>query len=190
MNSPHYESIKLRPILEVIACSVADAVAAERGGADRLEVISNFDKGGFTPPLELVRQILDSVSLPLRVMARESEDFTVSDKSEIDSLCQSARDLSELPINGLVLGFTRDNAIDVELTSRVLSFAPKLRATFHHAFEAISDPMQAIAQIKSIGQIDRILTYGGKGDWETKVKALSDYHRAACPEITILPAAD
>ncbi|HTH37337.1 MAG TPA: copper homeostasis protein CutC, partial [Pyrinomonadaceae bacterium] len=58
-------------VLEVIACSVEDAVNAEKGGADRLEVIRAIEHGGYTPPLDLVREIQDSVSLPLRVMLRE-----------------------------------------------------------------------------------------------------------------------
>ena len=59
-------------ILEVIACTVEDAVAAEKGGADRLEIISRFDVGGLTPAPELVRAIKAKVSLPLRVMVREN----------------------------------------------------------------------------------------------------------------------
>ena len=48
-------------VLEVIACSVEDAIEARRGGADRLEVISHFEVGGLTPPLELVREICQAV---------------------------------------------------------------------------------------------------------------------------------
>ena len=58
-------------LLEVIACSVEDAIQAEEGGADRLEIVSDLDVGGLTPPLELVREIRSEVNLPLRVMLRE-----------------------------------------------------------------------------------------------------------------------
>ena len=67
-------------ILEVIACSVADAVEAEKGGANRLEVVSDLDRGGLTPAVELVRAIQDAVNLPLRVMVRESDGFGTSDE--------------------------------------------------------------------------------------------------------------
>ena len=54
--------------LEVIVCSVADAVAAEEGGADRLEVARAMDLSGLTPPIDLVREIQRAVRLPLRAM--------------------------------------------------------------------------------------------------------------------------
>jgi copper homeostasis protein len=43
-------------ILEVIACSVADAIQAQQGGAGRLEVVSDLDRGGLTPSITLVRR--------------------------------------------------------------------------------------------------------------------------------------
>ena len=56
----------MMPLLEVIACSVADAVEAEKGGAKRLEIVRDLGRGGLTPPLELVAQIKHAVDLPLR----------------------------------------------------------------------------------------------------------------------------
>jgi len=175
-----------RPILEVIVCSVADAVAAEKGGADRLEIIVDFDKGGMTPPIQLVKEILASVAVPARVMIRETEEFIVTDESIIEKLCRSAAAYSQLAIDGLVLGFVREGRVDVNLTNRVLSFAPNLRATFHHAFEELDDPFTAIRHLKQCPQIDRILTYGGRGEWKQKIKRLDEYQQAAAPEITIL----
>jgi copper homeostasis protein len=172
--------------LEVIACSVTDAIAAERGGADRLEIITDFGKGGMTPPVEIVLEISSAVGIPLRVMIRETEEFTVTDRTIIEKLCQSARALSQLRTDGLVLGFVSDGRIDVELTNHVLSFAPYLKATFHHAFEELDNPLQAIRDLKRCPQIDRILTYGGRGKWDEKIEWLAEYQRAAAPEITIL----
>src|SRR5437868_13269846 len=96
-------------ILEVIVCSVADAVAAVNGGAGRLEIVVDFDRGGMTPPVELVMDILASVSVPVRVMIRETEEFTIIDESIIEKLCQSASVFAQLPIDGLVLGFVHDD---------------------------------------------------------------------------------
>jgi len=173
-------------ILEVIVCSVVDAVDAANGRADRLEIIAAFDRGGTTPPVELVMDILASVSVPVRVMIRETEEFTIIDESIIEKLCQSASVFAELPIDGLVLGFVRDNRIDVELTNRVLSVAPNIKATFHHAFEELDDPRRAIHDLKRCPQIDRILTDGGNGEWAQKIERLNEYRRDAAPEITIL----
>ncbi len=69
--------MKNKIILEVIACTVEDAIEAERGGANRLEIVSRLETGGLTPAPDLVRKIKANVSLPLRVMLRESEGYTV-----------------------------------------------------------------------------------------------------------------
>lgn len=174
------------PLLEVIACSVVDALEAERGGAGRLEVITSFERGGLTPPAELVRDILAVVRLPVRVMLRESDGFGVTGDREVERLCAAARKMSELGVDGVVLGFARERAVDVALTARILSCVPRLRATFHHAFEETGDQVEAIRELKTIGQVDRILSHGGRGDWTRKSERLTVYQRAAEPEITML----
>lgn len=173
-------------MLEVIACSVADALAAERGGAGRLEVVSNLAAGGLTPPIELVREICEAVRLPVRVMLRESEGYTFKNAAEVERLFDVARQLSGLRIDGLVFGFLRDGEVDEEITARILSCAPHLKATFHHAFEETREPLRTIRLLKRYCQIDRILTYGGSGEWSEKIKRLADYEREARPEMTIL----
>lgn len=176
----------MTPILEVIACSVADAVEAEKGGASRLEIISDFERGGLTPPLELVRNILAAVSVPVRVMLRESDGYTTGGEAEIVKLCKSAHELGALKIDGVVLGFVREGDIDVDITQRVLDSAPALKATFHHAFEATTEQFASIEKLKRIAQVDRVLASGGSGDWPQKIARLSRYERAARPQIKIL----
>lgn len=173
-------------MLEVIVCSVADAIGAEQGGAKRLEIIRDFARGGMTPDLEFVREVMNAVSVPVRVMLRESEDYNVTDEREIEQLCVCARELAALEVDGLVLGFIREGQIDVELSQRVLSCAPALKATFHHAFEEIGDVGEAIEKLKTLGQVDRILTAGGRGDWPQRIDRLGSYQQMADPEIKIL----
>ena len=173
-------------ILEVIACSVADAIEAEKGGANRLEVVSALDRGGLTPPIALVRAIKDAVDLPLRVMVRESDGYQTSGETEIEKLCAAAEEFSRLGADGLVLGFLKGKTIDHDLTARVLAVAPKLKATFHHAFEDAADQLQAVREIKKLSQVDRILSHGGSGELEERRQRLDTYAHAAAPEITII----
>lgn len=173
-------------ILEVIVCSVADAIEAQQGGAGRLEVVRDLDRGGLTPAVALVRAIKDAVDLPLRVMVRESEGYETSNETEVEKLCAAAEEFSKLDIDGLVLGFLKDKTIDLDLTARVLAAAPRLKATFHHAFEAAADQLQAVGEIKSLAQVDRILSHGGSGELEERRRRLDTYIRAATPEITIM----
>jgi copper homeostasis protein len=174
-------------VLEVIACRVADAIEAEKGEADRLEVISHFERGGLTPPLDLVRAIQTAVRLPLRVMLRESDGYQAPNNDEVERLCSAARQLAALRVDGVVLGFLRDGKIDFELTQHILASAPALKATFHHAFDETSDPFQALTDLSQCRQIDRVLTSGGSGDWADKIERLARYQQATrgCPIILV-----
>jgi len=173
-------------VLEVIACSVEDAVNAERGGADRLEVISGFEFGGFAPPLDLVREIQQEVDLPLRVMLRDEEGYGLADEAAEERLCRIAVELNSMKVDGIVIGFLRSNEVDAEHTVRILNCAPDLNATFHHAFEDTGDKASAIAVLKKIGRIDRLLSHGGAGTTAERVDNLDEYASAAYPEMRIL----
>ncbi len=173
-------------LLEVIACSVADAIEAERGGAGRLEVVRDLHQGGLTPPLKLVAEIKQTCDLPVRVMLRESPSYGINGTDEIDRLCRAAEAFASLDVDGVVLGFLNDGEVDLELTQRVLDCAPNLRATFHHAFEDTNDKLRALAEIKRLPQVDRILSSGGTDELKSRVQRLAEYEHAAGPELTIL----
>ncbi|HEU0174083.1 MAG TPA: copper homeostasis protein CutC [Blastocatellia bacterium] len=180
------------PILEIIACTIEDALAAERGGANRLEVISHYEAGGLTPSFDLVRKITSTVKIPARVMLRESEPFVVSDAGEIERLRDAARAFARLPVDGLVLGFLKEapggKQIDHELVSRVLACAPNLKATFHRAFEELPDPIGAIGELKRHPQIDCVLSRGpGRyGEAWAPLDGFVEWEQAARPEIRML----
>ena len=169
----------------MIACSVADAIEAEKGGAGRLEIVRDLKRGGLTPPFELVHEIKQRVGVPLRVMLRENDGFETRD-DEIERLCVPAERFASLEVDGFVLGFLNHGEVDIERTQRVLAGAPHVRATFHHAFEAATDKLRALSAIKQLPQIDRILSSGGTGDLASRVQRLSEYERAAAPELMIL----
>ncbi len=181
-------------MLEVIASSVADALAAEAGGADRLELVRALEVGGLTPPLELVRDVLAAVRIPVRVMLREEEDFFVRAAKKIERLCRLARSCAELSVAGLVLGFLTGHKdaprIDHTLLAQVLASAPGTKATFHRAFEVVPDSRQALRELKRHPQIDRILTSGDSKDiqkeWPQRLTGLAELARVAAPEIVIL----
>jgi copper homeostasis protein len=175
-------------ILEVIVTSLDEAIEAEAGGADRLELVSALEVGGLSPAPELVRAVAEAVRIPVRVMLRREPALRVGRANEVDFLQQTAASFARFPIDGLVLGFVRNHAIDQETTQKVLSAAPSCAATFHRAFDEVADPAAAIAQIRHISQIDRILTTGGSGDWPERKRRLLAWQRAAYPGITVLVA--
>jgi len=117
---------------------------------------------------------------------RESDGYETSGEIEIEKLCAAADEFARLDVDGLVLGFLKGKTIDLDLTARVLAAAPWLKATFHHAFEDAGDQLLAIAEIKRLPQVDRILSHGGSGELEERRQRLDAYAHAAAPEITII----
>ena len=168
------------PVLEVIACSVADAVAAQKGGAGRLEVVRAPEVGGLTPPISLVREIAAAVSIPVRVILRENEGFEIGDRQELRKLCDIARELALLEIDGVVLGFLRDGSLDLAAAQQILSCAPRVKATFHRAFEELEDQQTALATLKTVQQFDRILVS------PSRVSDLKQLAENAAPELIIV----
>jgi copper homeostasis protein len=160
-------------LLEVIVTTLADALAAERGGAGRLELVRDLARGGMTPDLALVEAVTARVGIPVRVMVRETESHEVTDAETLGRLCDQARDIARLPVEGLVLGFAREGRPDLAATAAVLSGAPGLRATFHRAFDEVTDQVAGLAALAQVPQIDRVLLSGGTGDWTTGVPQLA-----------------
>lgn len=178
-------------LLEVIAATVEDAVAAAEGGASRLEIVRALDQGGLTPAVEVVRAICAAVPIPVRVMVRETPTFTIADAEEYARLCAAARAFAEIGVDGLVLGFLDDQArewggIDVKATAGVLACAPGVKATFHRAFEAVEDPARAMAALQQLPQVDRILVRGGHGGAAERRRHLEALARMGEPQIGIL----
>jgi copper homeostasis protein len=172
-------------LLEVIVSTLEDALEAEQGGAGRLEIVSQLELGGLTPKLETIQEICRHVTVPVRVMLRSGQSHTPSPR-EVEWLSEQAERLAGLDVEGLVLGFLRDGAVDLELTRQLLRRAPNLNATFHRAFDETTHPVAEIARLKELRQVNRILTSGGSGTWELRAKRLEGYREAAAPEITVL----
>lgn len=172
-------------LIEVIVQTVPDARQATRGGADRLEVVRSIGDGGLTPPLTLVRAIMQETSLPLRVMVRENAGYTMN-ADELPRLRAAAADFEGLGVDGVVIGFADHGRLVLDDVRRVLEAAPAVRVTFHRAFDQLQDPVSAIDDLVRIPSIDRILTDGGGGDAASRCERLSEYRERAGNRLEIL----
>jgi len=173
--------------LEVIVTSAAEAILAARGGADRLELVRDLDTGGLTPAWETVRDVCEAVSVPVRVMVRENSSMLMANPTELSTLRRAAARMSQLPIDGLVMGWIDSSGeVDVASLESVLAEAPTVRVTFHRAFENLAEPLLGLKILKSFCQIDRILTCGGFGPWAERKQRLVTWSEAAAPEIGII----
>jgi copper homeostasis protein len=175
----------VRILLEVIVQSVADARAAARGGADRLEVVRAIHDGGLTPELTLVRAIAAEVSLPLRVMVRENAGYS-TDARERPALRRAAAAFAEAGVDGLVIGFAHAGELELDRLEDVLEDAPDVNVTFHRAFDQLRDPLGAIDTLARLARVDRILTSGGDSPPTMRHKRLRACQERAGTRLTIL----
>jgi copper homeostasis protein len=172
--------------LEVIATSLEDAVAAEQGGADRLELVTDLSRDGMTPSLGLLDDVLARVRIPVRVMLRETEPHEVADVAMQQTILQGGRQLAGRPVDGIVCGFLRGGEVDVAFMADVAAACGSHRLTFHRAFDAAADPLRALSDLARIPQIDRVLSSGGDGAWEERTVRLEAWARLAAPGITLI----
>ncbi|SHE78326.1 copper homeostasis protein CutC [Streptoalloteichus hindustanus] len=164
------------PLLEVIALDAADAVAAQEGGADRLELVAEMASDGLTPTTGTVREVLSSTDLPVRVMLRDAAGFLPAD---LDGLRRTAAELRDAGAEEFVLGFLDGGgAVDVAACAAVLAELAGCRWTFHRALDHASDPDAAWTAAVDLG-CDAVLTAGSPRGVEAGIDALLD--RAARP---------
>jgi copper homeostasis protein len=93
-----------------------------------------------------VKEIAAAVSIPVRVMLRENEGFEIADREELRKLCAIARELAALEIDGVVLGFLRGRSLNLASAQQILSCAPRVKATFHRAFEERVSDLKLLAE--------------------------------------------
>jgi copper homeostasis protein len=183
---PTASGITMFHTLEVIATSVDDAAAAEEGGADRLELVTDLARGGMTPALDVVDRVLAAVNVPVRVMLRESEAHDVAEPAIRRRLVALARELGARPIGGVVCGFLRAGTIDVLLTAAVADACEGRPITFHRAIEDCVHPLDALIALKDVPSVDRVLTSGGGGPWAERAERLTAWAARLAPDIRVI----
>jgi copper homeostasis protein len=150
-------------LLEVIATSVRDVIAAERSGADRIELITGMLEGGLTPSYGLIEAAVQATKLPVQVMIRPHCYSFCYDRLDVAAMITDIRMVKQLGAAGVVFGaLTEDKCLDLEVVARLLGEAEGLSVTFHRAFDEVRDVQEALDELDKFKQIDRILTSGGK----------------------------
>jgi copper homeostasis protein len=147
------------PKLEVIAMSVADAVAAQHGGASSVEIVRDLAVGGLTPPMPLVQAIRDAVNTTIRVILRPHAQNFMYSEAEIEQMLGEIETLKAMGINGVVFGALHDDhTVDHATFAQVARAAAPLEVTFHRAIDESSDAHLALPLLRGVA--NRILTSG------------------------------
>lgn len=150
-------------LLEVVALDVRDAIAAEKGGADRLAVVADIAAGGLTPAAETVAAIAKECALPQMAMLRPGGDFTVTD-DQIEGLRRDARALAEAGAAGFVFGFLDETgAVDSAATEALIHAVAPLPWTFGRAVDHAADVHAAWRSVRLLPNLATVLTGGAPG---------------------------
>lgn len=174
---------------EVCIDSVEGAVAAKRGGADRLELCSALSEGGITPSYGLVQRVVATVDLPVMMMIRcRGGSFVYSDQ-ELDVMLHDIEIAKTIGVHGVVFGILRDDdQIQLEANQQLIQAARPLEVTFHRAFdEPAVDAQATIVQLQNLG-ITRLLTSGQKDSAAEGVELIANLVKQS-ERVSIMPGA-
>ncbi|HET7696925.1 MAG TPA: copper homeostasis protein CutC [Vicinamibacterales bacterium] len=173
-------------LLECVVETTEAAVAAERSGANRLELCVDLGAGGVTPPLDLVAAVAARVSIPVFVMIRpRAGDFVYSDR-EVAGMLRDAASAGARGAQGIVTGLLHaDHRVDVARTRRVVEAAAGLPVTFHRAFDEVRDQRAAVEDLVSSG-VRRVLTSGGAQTALEGMERLAVLVRLSADRVTVL----
>ncbi|MCT2592752.1 copper homeostasis protein CutC [Streptomyces sp. N2-109] len=150
-----------RPMLEVIALSAQDARAAEAGGADRLELITDIAADGLTPDRETFAAIRAAVGIPLRVMLRTSDGFSAGGPQALDDLRARAQLLRTEGAEEFVLGFLDESGQpDLAAIGALVEVIGTCRWTFHRAIDRAADRDGLRKRLRELPGLDTYLTAG------------------------------
>jgi copper homeostasis protein len=174
-------------VVEICVSSVDHAVAAERGGAHRIELCTDLASGGVTPSAGLMKVARHKVGLPIFVLVRPRPGNFVYSQRELEIMAEDIETAKQLGMDGIVLGLLNaQGEVDVARTRKLVQLAHPLPVTFHHAFDAAPDLQRSLAAVMKTG-VRRILTSGGRPRAVGNVSGLAQLVAAAGDRISIMP---
>jgi copper homeostasis protein len=174
-------------LVEVCADSVASAIAAERGGAARVELCSSLIEGGVTPSGGLIEMTRAAVSMPLHVMIRPRGGDFCYEAEEFETMKRDIAVAKRLGANGVVFGILDANGnVDVARTRQLADLARPLAVTFHRAFDMTADLFRALEDV-CIAGADRVLTSGGEPTSLQGQETIAQLVRKAEGRIVVMP---
>ena len=178
-----------RPVLEIAANSLGSALAAQEGGADRIELCDNLGDGGTTPSYGTLAVTRDRLRIPLYVLIRPRAGDFCYDEGEVDVMLSDIESCGKLGCDGVVIGaLDKEGDVDEAVCRVLIAAAGSLGVTFHRAFDAARDQAQALDSIVSLG-CERVLSSGGEAGALTGAERIAGFVKQAGSRLRVMAGA-
>lgn len=175
--------------MEVCANSLTSAIAAQEGGAIRVELCDNLPEGGTTPSyaqIELAKKHLNISVYP--IIRPRGGDFLYSEL-EFELMKSDIKTCKSLNCDGVVIGILNaDGSIDRERCAELIALAAPMPVTFHRAFDMSNNLEKALEDVIELG-CERILTSGGESSAIKGAATIEKLIKKANGRIIIMPGA-
>ncbi len=177
------------PLVEICVDTLDGALAAERGGAGRIELCADLVVGGTTPSAASIEMACTRLGIPIAVMIRPGAgDFLYTELERAVMLADIER-VKGSGAAAVVFGvLTAGGQIDTTAMRELTAAARPLEVTCHRAFDMTHDPLEALDALIELG-VDRVLTSGQ--EWAAPMAAdlLRDLVQRAAGRISVMPGA-
>ncbi len=177
------------PRLEIAAGSLASALAAQAGGADRVELCENLGDGGCTPSHGTIALARDRLRIPLYVLIRPRGGDFIYDEMEREVMLRDIEHCVRLGCDGVVLGaLDARGDVDMPTCTALRAAAGSLGVTFHRAIDVAHDPARALEAAIALG-CERVLTSGAQPDALAGAEAIAAFVAQARGRIAVMAGA-
>ena len=174
-------------VVEIVGCSVADALGIELAGADRIELCSGIVAGGVTPSSGLLRAVKAHCQLPIMAMIRPREGGFCYSTSEFETMKSEIEALAEAGTDGFVFGVLHsDGSVDRPRMEELRRRVPNHPVMCHRAFDVTPDPFAALDALVDAG-IDRVLSSGQTREIVAGLPKLRELMAHAAGKIELQP---
>jgi copper homeostasis protein len=173
--------------VEICVDSAAGALAAEQGGADRVELCDNLLEGGTTPSAGCIKTARRGLKIGLQVIIRPRGGDFLYTEEEMEVMREDIRAAGEYGADGVVLGcLTAEGEIDRERAGELIALARPMNVTFHRAFDMCRDPHQGLEDLIAL-KADRVLTSGQEASCIEGLEQIAALQRQAAGRIIVMP---
>ena len=174
-------------IVEICANSFESAMAAQNGGADRIELCTQLAFGGLTPSHHLIKKVMSELSIPVHVLIRPRKGNFCYSKEELNIMKNDIEFCKNIGCSGIVSGVLEsDLTIDLIATKQLIEAANGIDFTFHRAFDCVKDPLVSLENLIAL-KIKRVLSSGLKPSAIEGIYLLSEMKKIANQQIEIMP---